>query len=789
MGEFYQQVLTVLTTSPGNLAYHLVLAFSIASALLASVNLGRRGENLPNNRMLLGFVLLLGLRFVLFISAGLAWQGVSDPNTLLPVIDRAVTAISIVLIIWMWTFPMRSRQADAATGLLSLIIVTAFTLTVIWWGGQPATTFNASWLDVGWEILTLFLITMGAILLIIRRSHGWGLGVAMLVIVFCGHLLHIISPLDGSNFPGAVRLAQMAAYPLLIALATRFGQQTELPQPVELEPSFQDDLHLTTDPRIIEAAFSIASQGSFADICNSLTRTIASALVADICLVLNHPESADQLTIQCGYDLIQEEEIPSLSLDIIRVPLLYKAIQDMNPIRLPPSTDSLDITSLNQALGRGRGGHLMAAFVPGEEDKPLLGIVLMSPYTNRSWTKEDQNHFVAIANSLTGILQPATQQAAFQDEVDQYRRNIKETQILLEETQNENLGLRAELSRLSEQVLKRKTRSENLEALIATQEESQQIIAYLRTENSRLEALANNMMADMGAEKTTDSQVEEELRLALEELARLNARLAQADQQLIQSEDDDTHDYALSDDQLSGFATIAQDLRQPMSSIVGYTDLLLGESVGILGALQRKFLERVKVSTERMEGLLDDLLHITALDSGKLEIITESVDLNLVIDEAITSTSANLREKNITLRVDLPTQFPLLRADPDAIHQVIVNLLKNAGLATPAEGEISLRASVHRGEEGEDFALIQITDQGGGIPSEDLPRVFSRLYRAESTLVQGVGDTGVGLAVAKTLVEAHNGRIWIDAEMGVSSTFSVLIPLRQAEAEADGQEG
>jgi two-component system sensor histidine kinase VicK len=104
-------------------------------------------------------------------------------------------------------------------------------------------------------------------------------------------------------------------------------------------------------------------------------------------------------------------------------------------------------------------------------------------------------------------------------------------------------------------------------------------------------------------------------------------------------------------------------------------------------------------------------------------------------------------------------------------------LLKNAGSASPQEGEIMLRANTQITEDHQEFVLIQVADQGGGIPKEDLPRVFSRLYRADNPLVEGLGDTGVGLSIAKTLVEAHNGRIWVDTETGKGSTFSVLLPL------------
>jgi signal transduction histidine kinase len=101
--------------------------------------------------------------------------------------------------------------------------------------------------------------------------------------------------------------------------------------------------------------------------------------------------------------------------------------------------------------------------------------------------------------------------------------------------------------------------------------------------------------------------------------------------------------------------------------------------------------------------------------------------------------------------------------------------LQNAGAATPFEGTIRLKVQT-RNEAGIEYILIQVTDMGGGIPANDIPRVFTRLYRAENVLIQGVGDTGVGLSIAKVLTEAHRGRIWVESEQGVGSTFSVLLP-------------
>ena len=213
-----------------------------------------------------------------------------------------------------------------------------------------------------------------------------------------------------------------------------------------------------------------------------------------------------------------------------------------------------------------------------------------------------------------------------------------------------------------------------------------------------------------------------------------------------------------------------------MSSIIGYTDLLLGESVGILGALQRKFVERVKASTERLGSLIDDMIQLTTLETDTLDRKPETIDLNLIIDHAVSYTSSQIREKNISIHLDLPKQLDAIHADRETLQQILIHLLQNAGAATPVEGSIRLKVEM-RSEGAEEYVLIEVTDSGGGIQSEDMPRVFTRLYRADNVLIQGVGDTGVGLSIAKTLTDAQHGRIWVESQAGVGSTFSVLLPI------------
>lgn len=231
-------------------------------------------------------------------------------------------------------------------------------------------------------------------------------------------------------------------------------------------------------------------------------------------------------------------------------------------------------------------------------------------------------------------------------------------------------------------------------------------------------------------------------------------------------------------------ASLSQDLRTPMTSITGYTDLLVGESVGTLGEMQRKFMQRIKANIERMNVMLNDLIGVTAIDAGQLELRPTMVNMAEVIEDTVIGARAQLDENEIKLDMEIPDDIPSVEVDPDSVRQIMNNLLGNAIKSTPMGGSIGIMTKVCEENgagpvAGEQipYLMISIRDSGGGIAEKDLERVFERFYRAERALIEGLGETGVGLSIVKSLVEAQGGRIWVESEIGEGSTFRFLLPV------------
>jgi signal transduction histidine kinase len=770
MNPLIEQTFKFLTEPPGNLVYHIILAYSIAGSLQSAFHHWRTSEFPQARRAVLGLSLLLLAQVTLFIVSALGWQGLLQSHNILPILDRAFIVLSLSWFIWLWAFPEPSRLADAGTMLLNLLAGAAFVFSLVSWSQRPTgvADFNGSSQDLFWQIFSLGLIALGATVLFLRKPNGWANALALLILAAIGHVAYLLIGQTG-DYSGAIRLAYMAAYPILLTLVQRFPATPTRPTTVKAtEEQTVERRRYSSDPKTMHAMLTLAAELDEENIAHGITRSVAQAMLADLCFLI-YLADENKLHIASGFDLIREENLPGTTLSRDTMPLLASAVQRARPLRLPASSTSPDLKGLSELLGLNNPGHLLNVPILNPQGEPLGSLLLLSPYSNRVWSAEDQTFLQNISPSFVPIILRGQRVGAVEKQQYDVQRAYDHARIQLQDLQRQNEELNKKLENAIRQAQHEHVESANMEALLAVQQDSQQTIERLQKE---IETLKSQRVGE------ADKQVEHELRLTLEEVAHLQNSLAQANMRMLELENQQAS--SLSVEQAEIIASISQELRQPMSSIVGYTDLLLGESVGILGSLQRKFVERIKASTERIGSLIDDLIQITTIESGLMSLKPEPIDLNLIIDNAMAYTGSQMREKNISLQLDLPKSMDAIYADREAVQQILIHLLQNAGAATPVEGTITLRVRTQQ-ENKQDFVLIQVTDTGGGIPSEDLPRVFSRLYRAENVLIQGIGDTGVGLSIARTLTEAQSGRIWVDTAMGQGSTFSVLLPLADSK--------
>jgi signal transduction histidine kinase len=225
-------------------------------------------------------------------------------------------------------------------------------------------------------------------------------------------------------------------------------------------------------------------------------------------------------------------------------------------------------------------------------------------------------------------------------------------------------------------------------------------------------------------------------------------------------------------------SVVSHELRTPLTSILGYTELLLAREFA--PAEQREFVQTVYTEANHLSQIVEDLLGFSRLEAGTVSLNQWTVSLRQLITELTAQLNIHLTNRHRML-IDMPDKLPPAHVDRDKIKQVLFNLLTNAAKYSPRGGQIGLSI----GEATElppdhppgQFIIIAVSDQGIGIPREDLPRIWDRFYRVDNSNTRRIGGTGLGLSIAKALVELHGGRIWVESTSGEGSTFTFTIPV------------
>ncbi len=215
----------------------------------------------------------------------------------------------------------------------------------------------------------------------------------------------------------------------------------------------------------------------------------------------------------------------------------------------------------------------------------------------------------------------------------------------------------------------------------------------------------------------------------------------------------------------------AHDLRNPLGVLGGYVDLLRQEALGPLNEAQQEVMAVMADVTGRMSGLVDDLLDVSAIESGRLELEREPLDLNRFLREQAHSQGLIAQGKAIRIALELPEPLPSVAADGQRLGQVIDNLIANAIKFSPRDTVITLAGSAD-----EDWVQISVSDQGPGVPAEERERLFEPFQRGSNTPTADEQSTGLGLSIVQKLVQAHGGRVHVDEAPGGGARFTVQLP-------------
>lgn len=792
------QIIQLLTESPGNIVYHLVTLFALQAVLGISLSQWQRNrQDRTAVRTALAAAFLVAGRLIIMIASLIIVNNAVSSLAILPPLEQAVNTVTAVFLLWAF-IPSPPNMPRLGHILLLFALLTIIIMTLSFaqgWATQVAAApipaqqpYNGTTQATIWGLVQLVLLAAGLVVTLVNGRLRSTLRPIILGLLLLAHLAHFwnypeLIP-SGTDIPYWIRLGYLAALPLWAIMAYRES----------LAPLLA--LQLSTLPAHQQLNRSLALAATVIDPDSTWGRLQAAAEMAarltDAAFVgvgLLPEEAPDTIRLISNLPQPQTNSPRTWQLHLADWEPFQKLIQTGKGNHLPlTGSGARQVYALYEALGIGPlGGLLLEPLQTGDNVLGLL--VLALPDGRIQWSTAPRAivpglaQFItqAISNSQTPpppeepvILAPLPPEPdnaaisgrliALEEERERLVQNLEtaNNRLLQAETRAATATKRAHDLAAALEEFETITRDERVSALeeeIATLRES-----LIEAEEAM--ALASAGEGGLSTEwvMMTITRYSGQLEEAQARLARLEAELAKRDR-------------GTSDEVL---VSLVQELRTPMTSIGGFTDLLLGETLGILGVKQRDFLQRIQSNTERMGSLLEQILQMTVVQEPQAAPEDEMVNVREVLETAVNGVVSHLRDKNLQLDLDIDQDLPALLVSRNALHQIFSNLLSNACLASSKNGRVVATAhaqSIPDDNEPIRFLQINISDSGSGIRQEDLPRVFTAHYEAERPLIAGLGDTGAGLSMAYELTNSNGGRLWVESQPGSGSTFSLLFPI------------
>ena len=753
--SFLEQTVDLFSQFPGSLIYHFVILFAIEAAL--GIALGYRQKPAARRLALAAGGILVG-RLLLMALALLDSQDLIDGQfTILPPLERAVDAMGALLLVWalLPIFDKMSQWGNvlAGGGLFLLLVVYLF-FAVAWYGqatGVAPVAFNSSSQDEIWTLIQLGLLGAAGVYSLFGRGRDWGLRFFVFAIPFGAHLAHFGWAAPGENVASWVRLGQLISYPLVTLSAYRlvFGRLLWN----AARPPAAPAVDLETQVRQLAALSNALDEPT---VLSATVSAVASATNAGTVALLSLGSGGGTAPkVISAYRDGQLDPDLQFEISLHDAPALRRAARDEAATFLRPGgkDDSSRLSLLMRLLpDTGLKARLNSSLYiqPLGRQGELYGMLLVQPAAGADdWPAKSRQLVDLLAGQGAAALDRLRAEGALRDQVEQLEEKADVAGHLGE------LGAELDRARETEQELTRRVGAARKE-LAQVKSDARKLAPLIKSgekQRAQIAKLQRELVSMVEREQERASEI------SLEGLAPADADPEQV-------------------------ALAAQELRRPLASITGYTDLLLGESVGTVGELQRLFLQRVKASTERARVLLDDLVQATASEEPE-RFHPQPVQISELVEEMVQRLGDQIEVKGVRLQINLDDPLPPVEVDRASIERIITNLLSNALQATPAGGQVAVDVryqaddgigAAGNGLRASGYLFVSVHDSGSGVGLSDLSNVFDRHYRSANPPIIGLGETDLGLPLVKDLLQAQGGRIWIESETDVGSTLSMVLP-------------
>jgi PAS domain S-box-containing protein len=683
----------------------------------------------------------------------LAWLGISEIGW----VNGSLTVLVAGALVWglilsYWNRPTLARYAPA--GLVIVIVGIA-----LFW---PTDLVSP------WYYLGSLVLLMGAGITAWRRHpSNWPSLIIAFTLLGVAPLIVGLLP-DSVPAVGGSRLVAVCGYLVLVGVLyqqTTAGWQAEWDALNSgLQSLSRDSLYQTQ-----ERLFLLQVSQTFSATLDLRTRldTAVESLalggqVDKTVIALTDEQGPEQMWIAASYDPLssrQHHANQRTRFSLGDFPTIQERAKSQEPIVLQTDTATAEMKALHVLLGADRIGPLLIQ--PLIHQEKLIGLVILSNSTSgRLFTDQNVKFCSALSSQITGAITNAllylrVSRLMHERAADAGQRHAILASIADGVIATDREGKIIMVNPAAERIIERDAKTLIGYPLPA-------VIPMLWREGS-----------------SGQSSFEMNGRIILGNMARVRQP---DDKELgfVAVLRDVTQETQAERAKTSFIATVSHELRTPMTAIKGYADLMSAGMAGDMSDTQADYLNIVLTNTERMVSIVNNMIAVSEME-GEIAFTPESVDMIPLLQREIKALRSELERRSHEFKFDYPDDVPPVMGDPLRLRQVVSNLLSNACKYTEPGGLVEVRVRVlpadvfSRDDRG--YLVVSISDTGIGIPPEEQSRVFERFYRVDTPLSVEAGGPGVGLSIAKELVERHGGRIWVDSKEGEGSTFTFIIPL------------